>query len=135
LLNESPEVKSYCIIWEVDRTAIGHSNINKIKPGIEAYMHLHIWTPEFRKRGFGTEFIRKSLPFFFETFNLKKLYCEPYALNDAPNRTLEKAGFAFIKNYITVPGWLNFEQPVNLWELSVEKYSEKILADLLNVDE
>jgi hypothetical protein len=45
------------------------------------------------------------------------LYCEPYALNPAPNKTLEKLGFKFLKTYTTIPGWINFEQEVNLWEL------------------
>lgn len=36
------EKKSYCIIWQVDNRAVGHSNINKILFGEEAYMHLHL---------------------------------------------------------------------------------------------
>jgi hypothetical protein len=35
-----------------------------------------------------------------------------------------KAGFDFVKEYITVPGWLNFEQPVKRWELSLEKFEK-----------
>lgn len=53
---------------------------------------------------------------------MKKLYCELYALNPAPNKTLEKVGFTFIKEHITVPGLLNFEQPVKLWELSYDYF-------------
>src|SRR5437762_10286855 len=41
--------KSYCIIWQVDNKPIGHSNINKIIFGQEAYMHLHIWYADIRK--------------------------------------------------------------------------------------
>jgi RimJ/RimL family protein N-acetyltransferase len=63
-----------------------------------------------------------TLPLFFERLQLKKLYCEPYALNSAPNKSLEKVGFEFIKEYITIPGSLNFEQPVKRWELSYEKF-------------
>lgn len=37
------EKKSYCIIWIVNGKATGHSNVNKIIFGEEAYMHLHIW--------------------------------------------------------------------------------------------
>jgi RimJ/RimL family protein N-acetyltransferase len=112
------EKKSYCIIWEVDHIPVGHSNINKIKFGEEAYMHLHLWTAGTRKKGAGSELVKLTLPFFFRNFDLKYLYCEPYALNPAPNRTLEKTGFEFVKEYLTVPGWLNFEQKVNLWQLS-----------------
>jgi RimJ/RimL family protein N-acetyltransferase len=114
--------KSYCIIWEIDNTPIGHSNINKILFGEEAFMHLHIWHQDERKKGFGINLIKTTLPYYFENFQLKKLFCEPYAFNVAPNKTLEKAGFTFVKRYTTVPGWLNFEQEVNLWEMSYETF-------------
>jgi RimJ/RimL family protein N-acetyltransferase len=116
--------KSYCIIWEVDGKATGHSNINKIIFGDEAYMHLHIWDEEIRQKGFGTAWIKMTLPWFFEKYQLKKLYCEPYALNPAPNRTMEKVGFEFMREYVTTPGWINFEQPVKLWEMSYERFKE-----------
>jgi RimJ/RimL family protein N-acetyltransferase len=124
------EKRSYCIIWEVDGKPVGHSNINKITFGEEAYMHLHIWNTEIRKKGFGSAFIKLTLPWFFEKFRLKKLYCEPYALNPAPNKTLEKTGFEFVKEYITTPGSLNFEQPVNRWVLSFDHFKKLKNVDL-----
>ena len=117
------EKKSYCIIWLVDNTPVGHSNINKIVFGEEAFMHLHIWDNNIRKKGFGTEMVKRTLPYFFNNYKLRNLYCEPYALNAAPNKTLEKVGFEFVKQYTTTPGWINFEQPVNLWKLSYGRYS------------
>jgi len=110
--------KSYCLIWEFDSQSIGHSNVNKIIFGREAYMHLHIWYPEFRSKGLGVQFVKLGIPLFFKNIQLQKIYCEPYALNPAPNKTIEKAGFSFVKEYVTTPGWLNFEQNVNLWELN-----------------
>jgi RimJ/RimL family protein N-acetyltransferase len=122
-LNQSyNEKKYYCLIWLLDGKAIGHSNVNKIIFGQEAFMHLHIWENGIRKKGIGRALVKMSLPLFFKNMELKKIYCEPYALNPAPNKVLEKVGFEFVKSYITTPGWLNFEQPVNLWELSYEKY-------------
>jgi RimJ/RimL family protein N-acetyltransferase len=118
------EKKSYCIIWQGDDKPVGHSNINKIIFGEEAYMHLHIWYDDIRKKGYGTPLIKMTLPWFFEKYKLKKLYCEPYALNPAPDKTLEKAGFEFVKEYITTPGWLNFEQPVKLWVISYDRFKE-----------
>jgi len=124
-LNQSyNEKKSYCIIWQMDNIPIGHSNINKIIFGEQAYMHLHIWNADTRKKGFGIAFMKMTLPWFFEKYKLKKLYCEPYALNPAPNKILEKTGFKFIKEYITTPGWLNFEQPVNLWMMSDDRFKK-----------
>jgi RimJ/RimL family protein N-acetyltransferase len=119
------EKKSYALIWLVDGKAIGHSNVNKIIFGKEAYMHLHLWNTGLRKKGFGTKLVKLGLPYFFENLELKKIYCEPYALNPAPNNVLEKVGFTFTKEYITIPGFLNFEQPVKLWELTYEQYKNR----------
>jgi RimJ/RimL family protein N-acetyltransferase len=116
------EKKSYCIIWLVNDEPIGHSNVNRIIFGEEAYMHLHIWKKDNRTKGLGLQFVKMTLPWFFEKMELQKLCCEPYSLNPAPNKTMEKLRFEFIKEYITVPGWINFEQPVKHWELSYEKY-------------
>jgi RimJ/RimL family protein N-acetyltransferase len=55
--------------------------------------------------------------YFFRNPGLKKLYCEPYAENPAPNKVLSKLGFTFVKTYQTVPGKTCFEQYVNRWEL------------------
>jgi RimJ/RimL family protein N-acetyltransferase len=116
------EKKSYCIIWEVDGRAVGHSNINKIVFGQEAYMHLHIWDAEIRKKGCGRQLIGLTLPYFFENYQLKILYCEPYALSPAPNHTLERVGFRMLREYVTTPGWINFEQPVRLWAMTREAF-------------
>ena len=117
------EKQSYAIIWLIDGTPSGHSNINKILFGEEASMHLHLWNMPERKKGMGSGFVMKTLPLYFKNFNLKNLYCEPYALNEAPNRTMKKVGFEFVKRYRTIPGYLNFEQEVNRWEMSREKYN------------
>ncbi len=110
--------KSYCTIWEADGQPIGHCNVNKIEFGDSAYMHLHLWDKSIRQQGMGVEFVKMSLSYFFKNLQLKRLFCEPYALNPAPNKTLEKAGFELVKEYVTTPGPINFEQPVRLWEIS-----------------
>ena len=112
----------FYVIWEINGFPIGHSNIDKIKSGEEAYLHL--WHTDERNQGNGLYFIRESLKHYFEAFQLKTLYCEPCAENPAPNKTLEKAGFSFIKQYETTPGWLNFHQTVNRWELSKENFKK-----------
>lgn len=114
--------EAYALIWLLDSEAIGHTNVNKILYGKEAYMHLHVWKPELRRQGMGTALVRKSIPFFFENLQLSDLYCEPYALNPAPHKTIEKVGFEFVKSYLTIPGPINFEQEVLRWHLSKERY-------------
>jgi RimJ/RimL family protein N-acetyltransferase len=117
------EKQSYCIIWLADDKPVGHSNVNKIVFGQEAYMHLHLWKPDMRHKGMGTALVKMTLHYFFKNLQLKRLYCEPYALNPSPNKTLKKAGFTWIKEYQTIPGWLNFEQVVNLWEITYDNYT------------
>jgi RimJ/RimL family protein N-acetyltransferase len=118
------EKKSYCIIWLLNEVPVGHSNVNKIIIGEEAYMHLHMWQTDKRQRGIGTQLVKMTIPYFFTNLQLKKLYCEPYALNPAPNKTIEKVGFTFIKEYLTIPGSFNFEQHAKLWVLSYDNYKK-----------
>lgn len=120
------EKQSYCMVWLVDDVPVGHSNVNKIIFGQEAYMHLHLWNAPVRQKGMGAAFVKMCLPYFFNNLQLQTLYCEPYALNPAPNKTLEKVGFEFVKKYTTVPGWLNFEQEVNLWKMSNGSFEKPI---------
>jgi len=114
--------KTFYVIWILSNEPVGHSNINKIIYGQEAYMHLHMWDTGKRQRGMGGEFLKMSLPYYFDNFKLKKLYCEPYVLNSAPNRRLKKSGFDFIEQYETIPGWLNFHQSVNKWCMGLKKF-------------
>lgn len=116
--------KSYFLTWLVNNIPIGCSNVNQIEYGKQAFMHVHIWQSENRQKGIGTEFIKKSLPYFFENLKLQLLFCEPYSLNPAPNKTVEKIGFEFVKQHLTIPGASNFEQLVNQWKLTRKKYVE-----------
>lgn len=110
--------RSYATIWELNGKPIGHCNVNEIIFGEQAYMHLHIWNAAERKMGLGVQLIKLSLPFFFKNLQLKKICCDPYALNPSPNKTLARAGFTFIKEYVGFPGAFSFEQPVNHWEIT-----------------
>ena len=108
----------FYLIWTFRGQRVGHSSINKIVPGTEAFVHLHLWDSQLRRAGLGTEFVRRSANFYFQRFNLKKLVCEPRADNPGPNRVLEKLGFAFIRRYKTTPGVIAYEQDVNRYELT-----------------
>lgn len=112
----------FYVIWMHEERPIGHSNINKIVFGKEAYMHLHLWKPDKRQQGIGSSLVRLSLPYYFRNFQLKELYCEPHAHNLAPNRTLERTGFQFVEEYETIPGWIQFKQPVKRWRMSRDSF-------------
>ena len=109
--------RAILVLWELDGEPIGFSTADKIIFGQEAYMHLHILHPERRRSGYGERFVRETAKIYFDILKIHALYCEPYALNEAPNKTLQKAGFKYIKTYEAIPGPLNFRQPVNRWRL------------------
>ncbi len=106
--------------WEAQGTLIGHTNINQIRFGKSAFMHLHLWEPSRRTQGLGTELVRQSVPIFVERFGLRLLICEPKADNPGPNRLLPKVGFKLVRSYRTSPGWIGYEQIVNRWEFLPE---------------
>jgi RimJ/RimL family protein N-acetyltransferase len=112
--------KLFAVLWELEGEPVGFSTSDKIKFGQEAYMHLHILRPDGRQTGNGAIFVRQTAQIYFETLLITRLFCEPYALNAAPNRTLQSAGFKYIKSHETVPGPLNFHQPVTRWMLTKE---------------
>jgi [ribosomal protein S5]-alanine N-acetyltransferase len=111
----------YYIIWLLDNKAVGHSNINNIEYGKSATMHLHLWNTDKRKKGLGLNFLRKTIPYYFKKFELKKLICEPYSKNIAPNKIMLKYGFKLVKTYETKPGFINLYQEVNRYELKTEQ--------------
>jgi RimJ/RimL family protein N-acetyltransferase len=103
------------VIWLSDDRPIGFSSSDKIVYGEQANMHLHVTDPDRRNQGVGVECVRRSVDIYFERLQLKRLFCEPNAFNVAPNRTLQKAGFKYLKTHMTVPGPLNFHQAVTRW--------------------
>lgn len=105
----------FAVIWLGDGEPVGFSTCDKIVFGERANMHLHVVEPANRQKGIGAECVRRSAEIYFETLKLKKLFCEPNAFNVGPNRTLQKAGFKYVKTHMTVPGPLNFHQAVTRW--------------------
>ena len=107
----------YYVAWLNDDVVVGFSGADKLAFGRQLNLHLHIVDDGERRSGMGTEFVRLTAQLYFETFEVERIYCEPNALNTAPNRTLQAAGFRYVKTHYTVPGPLNFHQPVTRWVL------------------
>jgi RimJ/RimL family protein N-acetyltransferase len=122
------ERETFLVIWELKETPIGFSTTDKIVFGREAYMHLHILNPEQRRIGNGSSFVAETVKLYFNSLKLERLVCEPYAFNVAPNRTLQKVGFKYIKTHETIPGPLNFYQPVNRWMMEKNDIDANIRA-------
>jgi RimJ/RimL family protein N-acetyltransferase len=108
------------VLWKSGDVPIGFSSADKICFGSHANMHLHILKPEDRQSGFGAACVVKTARFYFDTLKLQRLFCEPNAFNVGPNRTLQRAGFKYLKTHNTVPGPLNFHQAVTRWVLERE---------------
>jgi len=102
-------------IWLLDDRPVGFSSCDKIHFHDRANMHLHVADPGRRNQGIGTECVKRSVDIYFDRLQLKRLFCEPNAFNVAPNRTLQRAGFKYVKTHMTVPGPLNYHQAVTRW--------------------
>jgi RimJ/RimL family protein N-acetyltransferase len=105
------------VIWKSGNQPIGFSSADKIVFGRQANMHLHVLRPEDRNSGFGTACVAQTAELYFNALKLERLFCEPNAFNVAPNRTLQRVGFRYVKTHNTVPGPLNFHQAVTRWVL------------------
>ena len=74
-------------------------------------MHLHVSMPEQAAGQLARRCVRPAgVGIYSENCKLKKLFCETNALNVGSNchRTLQKAGFKYVKTYMTVPGAIQF---------------------------
>jgi RimJ/RimL family protein N-acetyltransferase len=111
------ERSTWLVIWELEGVAVGFSSADKIVYGERAHMHLHVVDPQHRGSGVGVECVRETVELYFDALALKRLFCEPNAFNAAPNRTLQSAGFRYVKTHKTVPGPLNYHQAVTRWVL------------------
>jgi RimJ/RimL family protein N-acetyltransferase len=111
------EREGYSLIWELDGRTVGFSSTDRIVFGDQAFMHLHITDPDLRHRGHGAEFVKESARHYFRVLQLERLYCEPNAFNQAPNRTLQRAGFHFLFTHEAQPSPMNFHQVTTRWLL------------------
>lgn len=109
------------VLWKTDEIPIGFSVADRIIYRQEAYMHLHILSGGQRNTGNGTACVRETVKIYFSALQLQRLFCEPNAFNIAPNRTLQRAGFKYVKTHNTVPGAINYHQAVTRWVLEKER--------------
>jgi RimJ/RimL family protein N-acetyltransferase len=111
------ERSSYILAWELDGALVGFSTADPFTFGDEGFMHLHIRVPDLRRAGLGVQFVRRSADEYFQTLQLQRLLCQPNAFNVAPNRTLQAAGFRYVRTEVCRPHPINFEQPITRWVL------------------
>jgi RimJ/RimL family protein N-acetyltransferase len=111
------ERRGYAVLWELDGAPVGFSTVDRIELGEQAFMHLHVVDPARRRAGLGTEFVRLTVAHYFSVLDLRRIFCEPNAFNQAPNRTLARVGFSYLFTHETTPGPINFFQATTRWVL------------------
>ena len=116
------------VMWKSGDQPVGFSSADKIVFGKQANMHLHVLRPEERNSGFGTACVARTAQLYFDALKLERLFCEPNAFNVAPNRTLQRVGFKYVKTHNTVPGLLNFHQAVTRWVLERQQLDSRTSA-------
>ena len=91
-------------------------------------MHLHIVDPERRAAGLGSRFVRLTALHYCEVLRLARLYCEPNAFNVAPNRTLQNAGFRYVRSRRCRPTPINTHQTTTIWLYEPEPASDSTIS-------
>ncbi|MGH7640960.1 MAG: GNAT family N-acetyltransferase [Candidatus Dormibacteria bacterium] len=119
---------NYNLLWLLDDEVVGFSTADPIRFGEEAFMHLHILEPGQRHQGLGQHFVRLSARKYFRTLHLQRLFCEPNALNVAPNRTLQRAGFRYLFSHRVRPNPINFPQVTTRWVLDGPRVPPKTIS-------
>jgi RimJ/RimL family protein N-acetyltransferase len=105
----------YALVWELDGSVVGFSTADRIVFGVEAFMHLHLLEVGRRGHGLGSKFVRLSAQRYFDVLDLERLFSEPNAMNVAPNRALQRAGFRYVLSHECTPGPINFPQVTTRW--------------------
>jgi RimJ/RimL family protein N-acetyltransferase len=114
----------FYVAWYLKGEPVGHSSISHIQHGASAHVHLHLWRPELRRSGLGTELVARSIDLYFERFRLERILCEPFAENPAPNRVMAGLGFRLLERRRMAPNPITFVQDVNRWEMTREEWAQ-----------
>lgn len=110
------------VLWLLNDKPIGHAFLHNIKYAENGFMYMHLWNKGQRNQGLGLAFVFKTLPIFYDTFELKSIICESKADNKASTKILEKAKFERLYSYEKTPAWINIPQLVNRFELTAERF-------------
>jgi len=114
--------KKVCsLVWEVNGVPVGYTTLKRIEFGVRADVHLHMWTPELRGRGYGVVFMRLALREFFRRFQLPFILCEPLATNPAPNAVMRKLGATYLGVVTTTPSELCTEVEAARYKITPEQ--------------
>jgi RimJ/RimL family protein N-acetyltransferase len=108
----------HCFAVQVEYKFIGLCIIKKIKIGIQAEIHAHIFNLEDRHKGYAQKIFWQMIEKVFETFDAKVLICEPSATNLAPNAFLQKMGLKVIAQVTNPAEGILREHLANRYEIT-----------------
>jgi RimJ/RimL family protein N-acetyltransferase len=108
---------SFYSAWLVDGRPVGYAALKRIRPGVCADIHLHMWSAPHRGQGHGATLFCKSVVDAYDRFALRDLVCEPQADNPMPNRMLAKVGFPLLRTYVGSSSELSQTTSLNRYEI------------------
>jgi len=111
------QLRSFVLAWCVDGKAVGHCSLKDIVPGDFGSIHLHMWRPDLRGKGYGPRLFCLSALDFYERFDLKRIICEPKADNPMANRMLKKIGFPLVLTRVAASSELSVVCELNRYEI------------------
>ena len=121
-------LRSFVLAWCIDGKTIGHSSLKDIVPGDFGSIHLHMWRPDLRGRGYGPWLFCLSALDFYERFNLKRIICEPKSDNPMANRVLQKIGFPLVLTHVGAGSELSVVCELNRYEILRDVAERYLLA-------
>jgi RimJ/RimL family protein N-acetyltransferase len=122
----SDQHQTFYMIWLIDNQPVGYACLKDIKIGESGSLHLHMWSKEYRGKGYGGQLFCLSALDFYNRFSLKRIICEPRASNPMPNRMLQGVGFPLIKTHVAASSELS-----DVCELNCYLIDQKIAEEFL----
>jgi RimJ/RimL family protein N-acetyltransferase len=111
-------LSSFVLVWCLDAKAIGHSSLKDIRPRDFGSLHLHMWRPDLRGKGYGPRLFCLAALDFYERFKLKRMICEPKAGNSIANRMLQKIGFPLLLTRVGASSELSVICELNRYDIN-----------------
>jgi RimJ/RimL family protein N-acetyltransferase len=114
------ERKNSYSIWLAGGRAIGFSSLKNIVFGQRGEMHLHMWDPGVRGKGYGPVLFCLSTLDYYRLHDLKEIICEPRAINPFPNKMFQKIGFPLVKTHTAASSELSLVCELNRYAIRLE---------------
>lgn len=126
---ETPDAqkKTAYMVWLVDGRAIGFSSLKRLVYGESGEMHLHMWDPTARGKGYGPVLFCLSAVEFYKRFALKHIKCEPRVSNPFPNRMFQKIGFPLVRTHTAASSELSIVCELNEYAVHLETAKDYLL--------